>query len=262
MPTVAVIDSKRLKQVLFNLLSNAAKFTSGGDIRLQVDALPENASGPRHLRFTVTDTGSGIPEEDLQRILLPYERNTLDIPGSGLGLTIAARIVHKMGSELEIESSVGLGSQFRFEIALETAQERDVLPSVQSFSTPAPFGTGKCILVVEDDPSMRDYLVEVLSLADFDVIHRENLDEAKREFPGSSFDAILVTQTTPTENTWEFLRKLHEAFSGNPPPVILYSATPLERPAGFPADIDFHSVLLKPVLPEELFKTVQEAVHA
>lgn len=262
MPTVAVIDSKRLKQVLFNLLSNAAKFTSGGDIRLQVDALPENASGQRHLRFTVTDTGSGIPEEDLQRILLPYERNVTDRPGSGLGLTIATRIVHKMGGELEIESTVGLGSQFRFEIALETAQESDVLPSVQSFSTPAPFGTGKCILVVEDDPSMRDYLVEVLSLADFDVIHRENLDEAAREFPGSSFDAIMVTQTTAGEDTWEFLRKLHEALPGNPPPVILYSATPLERQAGFPADIDFHAVLLKPVLPEELFKTVQEAVRA
>jgi len=63
MPTVAVIDQKRLKQVLFNLLSNAAKFTSGGDIHLQVDALPENAGGSRHLRFTVTDTGSGIPKK-------------------------------------------------------------------------------------------------------------------------------------------------------------------------------------------------------
>jgi len=167
-----------------------------------------------------------------------------------------------MGGELEIESIVGLGSQFRFEIAFETAQERDVLPSVQSFSTPAPFGTGKSILVVEDDPSMRDYLVEVLSLADFDVIQRESLDEAAGDFPGASFDAVLVTQTAPWKDAWEFLRKLREAFPENPPPAILYSATPPERPAGFSADIDFHAVLLKPVLPEELFNTLQEAVRS
>ncbi|OGS92669.1 MAG: hypothetical protein A2061_02700 [Gallionellales bacterium GWA2_59_43] len=263
MPTVAVFDSRRLKQVLFNLLSNAAKFTMGGDIRLQVDVLPEGEHGRRHLRFTVSDTGPGIPEEDRQRIFMPYERQASERPGSGLGLAIATRVVHKMGGELSIESTVGEGSQFWFEIALETAQENDVLPIVQAFSIPEPFGTGKCILIVESDPIMRDYLGEVLSLADFDVIYSENMEDAAREISGASFDAILVTQTAARENTWKFLCKLHESLPGNPPPVILYSAMLLQRPDGFSEEIDFNVVLLKPVWPEELLRTMHELIdHA
>jgi signal transduction histidine kinase len=263
MPSVAVIDSKRLKQVLLNLLSNAAKFTSGGDIRLQVDVLPENEKGIRHLRFTVSDTGSGIPEEDRQRIFLPYERNAPNRPGSGLGLAIATQVAHKMGGELRVESVVDVGSKFWFEIALETAQESDVLPSARAFPLPEPFGTGKSILIVEGDSAMRDYLGEVLALADFDVIFSKHMDDAVRELSDSSCDVILITQTAACENIWEFLLKLHEALPGNPPPVILYSATPLQRPEGLPEEIDFYSELLKPVWPEELLKTVQEAVvHA
>lgn len=258
LPPVAVIDSKRLKQVLLNLLSNASKFTSDGDIQLHVEIVQEKANDGWRLRFTVSDTGSGIPEEDQQRIFLPYERRKSDRPGSGLGLTIAYQIVHKMGSELKMESTNGKGSQFWFEIPLETAQEDDVLQSVQTFPMPAPFGTGKRILIVEGNPAMQDYVSEILSLADFDVVSSGNRVEAERELSGAPFDAVLITQAAPEQSAWELLLKLHELRRENAPPVILYSAVPPQRPDGFPEGIDFHATLLKPISPDTLIDIMQE----
>lgn len=260
LPPVAVIDSKRLKQVLINLLSNASKFTSEGDIRLQVKIVPEQVGGARRLRFTVADTGSGIPEEDQQRIFLPYERSKSDRPGSGLGLAIASQIVRKMGGELKVESTSGNGSRFEFEIPLETAQEDDVLQPVPVFPIPALFGTGKRILIVEGNPAMQDYLSEILFLSDFDVVKSENMKEAENQLSASTFDAVLVTQTAPEQGAWEFLLKLHKLHHDNAPPVILYSATPLQRPDDFPEGVDFHATPLKPVLPEKLIEIMQDHV--
>lgn len=258
LPPVAVIDAKRLRQVLINLLSNSAKFTSGGDIQLQVSVISGETSRDRRLRFEVADTGIGIPEGDRLRIFLPYERRNSTSPDLGLGLAIASQIVRKMGGELSMESTVGKGSRFWFDIQLEIARESSVLQPMQPFPSPPSFGTGKKVLLVEQDAEMRDYLNELLSLADFDVVVSASTVEALAQFARSRCDAVALTLTAPQEDAWKLLLQLRNTAPGVP--MLFYSAIPPQRPTGFPEGLDFHAVLLKPISPEELLETMRDMV--
>jgi two-component system sensor histidine kinase RpfC len=124
MPDVAPAlrgDPHHLRQVLLNLIGNAIKFTQKGSITVHVSLVAETPLGPR-LKFTVRDTGIGIPEEAQQRIFDSFaqadETTTRRFGGTGLGTTIARQLVDLMGGRMGLESSVGLGSTFWFEITL------------------------------------------------------------------------------------------------------------------------------------------------
>jgi signal transduction histidine kinase len=109
-PTDLVGDPTRLRQVLLNLLGNAIKFTQSGEVSLRVD-LDANPSVPTALRFTVSDTGIGIPNEKLARVFERFTQadssTTRRFGGSGLGLTISKRLVELMGGRIWVESRVG-----------------------------------------------------------------------------------------------------------------------------------------------------------
>ncbi|TFV99519.1 HAMP domain-containing protein [Oxalobacteraceae bacterium OM1] len=118
LPTTVIADDKRLRQVLLNLLGNAVKFTDGGAVRLRVTAGP--AEGERvPLHFEVSDTGIGIAPEQFERIFQPFEQvgdPQRRFGGTGLGLSISRQLVRLMGGDIRIESTVGHGSNFRFDI--------------------------------------------------------------------------------------------------------------------------------------------------
>lgn len=117
-PTYVLGDATRLRQVLVNLLGNAVKFTAAGGVRVRVT----RGDGPDAVHFAVTDTGIGIPAEALQRIFEPFtqadESTTRTHGGTGLGLSICDALVRMMGGRMHVESTVGKGSTFSFEIAL------------------------------------------------------------------------------------------------------------------------------------------------
>ncbi len=131
-PEIVYGDRRRLRQVLFNLLGNAIKFTEEGKVSFGVYELNESGeletqklknSKTQKLRFEVEDTGIGIPPEQLERILQPFEQlsgGQLYSQGLGLGLAISRRFVHKMGGELHVSSTVGQGSRFWFDLDLST----------------------------------------------------------------------------------------------------------------------------------------------
>ena len=107
-------DSLRLRQVVTNLMSNAVKFTSEGSVTLTCRPV-----GDYRFSFSVTDTGTGIPEERHEAVFSSFSQASADIAshygGTGLGLSIAARIVRLLGGEIQLESEVGKGSCFSFE---------------------------------------------------------------------------------------------------------------------------------------------------
>src|SRR5476651_2631702 len=121
-PTDLVGDPTRLRQVLLNLLGNAIKFTEFGEVSLRVD-LDANPSVPTALRFTVSDTGIGIPNEKLARVFERFTQadssTTRRFGGSGLGLTISRRLVELMGGRIWVESEVSRGSVFAFTVPFE-----------------------------------------------------------------------------------------------------------------------------------------------
>ena len=152
-------DSLRLRQVLLNLLSNAIKFTAEGSIELRVELLDESPGPQCGLRFTVTDTGMGIPLSRQQVIFDPFiqaDSSTVrNYGGTGLGLTICRRLVEKMGGEIGVTSEPGRGSAFFFTALFRKLATHAKRPTGQY---PAP-KTGQesalHILMVEDDPTSR-----------------------------------------------------------------------------------------------------------
>jgi signal transduction histidine kinase/DNA-binding response OmpR family regulator len=251
LPAAVQIDPKRLRQVLLNLLSNAAKFTSAGTIDFSVR---HEALGAEQvaLTFSVTDSGSGIAPQALERIFLPFERLQSEQPGSGLGLSIARQIVRSMDSELQVHSTPGQGSRFSFRVVLASADESEVaLPPQMLKPQEQPLqARGKRMLVVDDDAASRDYLLEMLTAAEVDVIAAANGDEALRLLQAQQVDAVLSDQNMPHMDGWALLHQLRTRYPTLP--VVLCSAMPPQAPEGMATAWRFDGQLLKPVMPEQL----------
>lgn len=147
LPAMVVLDGRRLRQVLLNLLANAAKFTRHGTISLVVEAAPQ--ADRWSLRFTVSDTGIGMHAEAQSRVFNAFTQLQPQQAGVGLGLFIAQQIVDAMGGKLLVESSPGMGSQFSFEISVacgDNMQRRlpaksPIITPEQPLANPAQFAT-------------------------------------------------------------------------------------------------------------------------
>jgi sensor histidine kinase regulating citrate/malate metabolism len=134
-PTFIHSDEKRLCQVLLNLLSNAIKFTDYGEVKFGVEVIDDLTADEQletsKIRFTVEDTGVGISPEQLQKIFLPFEQvgdSFRKAEGTGLGLAISTQIVKMMGSKIQVESKLGQGSKFWFDLNLaKVTDELDLI---------------------------------------------------------------------------------------------------------------------------------------
>ncbi|QDT65097.1 PAS domain S-box protein [Calycomorphotria hydatis] len=131
-PSRLIADSVRLRQVILNLVTNAVKFTSSGQIALRVDILQGSQQNVR-LRFSVRDTGIGMPAEQIERVFEPFEQadnsSTRRYGGTGLGLSICRRLVNLMGSEIYCQSVMGEGTEFHFKVDLKAARQIDTYTS-------------------------------------------------------------------------------------------------------------------------------------
>ncbi|MFW5967856.1 MAG: ATP-binding protein [Persicimonas sp.] len=123
-PETIESDPLRLRQILFNLVGNAIKFTSDGEVRLRVSA---PSSEPHRIVFEVIDTGIGMTQEQVDRLFTPFEQTDASVSqrygGTGLGLAISKRLVDRLGGDIEVESEPGVGSTFRFWIETPTTAE-------------------------------------------------------------------------------------------------------------------------------------------
>ncbi|MBP5976865.1 response regulator [Brasilonema sp. CT11] len=196
LPQYIRTDESKLRQVLFNLVGNAVKFTQAGSVTLRVKLetkdwglgiRKEISQSPilntQSLIFEVEDTGSGIASEELDQLFEPFvqtETGRRSQEGTGLGLPISRKFVQLMGGNITVESQLGKGSCFRFNIQAQSI-EADVIPlsatSQQVIGVAAGQPTYR-IMVVEDKPSNRQLLVELLKPVGFEVQEAENGIEA------------------------------------------------------------------------------------
>lgn len=155
-PQLALGDPLRLRQVLVNLLVNAVKFTERGEVVAQAEL-----AGPGRVRFAVRDTGAGIAAEHLERIFRPFEQADRSIGrrygGAGLGLSISRRLVELMGGRLEVESALGRGSTFHFELALPAVE-----PAIGRAEPMPATLRGLKVLVADENPTGRLILHEMV----------------------------------------------------------------------------------------------------
>jgi signal transduction histidine kinase len=166
LPEVVATDEKRLRQILINLLSNAIKFTAAGTVGVAVAYRNQVAS------LSVTDTGPGVPAQDLKRIFEPFERGTdlaaRALPGLGLGLTITKLLAELMGGEVTVASEPGRGSTFTVRLMLSAVAHPVAVRPARSVRGYA--GPRRTVLVVDDDADHRALMRELLEPIGFTVL--------------------------------------------------------------------------------------------
>ena len=186
LPLVLEVDAKRLRQVLENLLTNAAKFTSHGHIEFHITVSTDDTAddyGPQHFLFTVRDSGPGIPAEELARIFEPFHRlkGAEHHEGLGLGLAIAQQWIKRMGGSIEASSILGQGTTMQVRIALQQASENSLSHQNQILDEGLPpnlDGRHYRIWIVEDSHIIRSMLCAELGGLGFTVVPIGNGQEA------------------------------------------------------------------------------------
>ncbi|MEM9002422.1 MAG: response regulator [Cyanobacteria bacterium P01_F01_bin.86] len=216
LPEAIIGDESRLKQVLINLLGNAIKFTDHGSVSLTVDVLNlENKVGLRNssrLRFAVMDTGVGIESAFLESIFHPFEQVgnlQKQSTGTGLGLAISQKILTLMGSQLEVESSVGKGSTFWFDVDVTQVTEWNILSTNTDQKNILGYTGEKLqILVVDDRVENRSLVVNLLEPIGFQVSEANNGQEAWERMNRSRPDIVIIDLMMPEMNGYELLKEL------------------------------------------------------
>jgi CheY-like chemotaxis protein len=220
-PDGVVGDAPRLKQVLLNLLGNGVKFTERGGITLALAVQPaaaEQTDRPNDtvcVRFTVTDTGIGIPQAALEEVFQPFHqvdstRSRLR-GGTGLGLAISQRIIQAMGGRIEVDSRIGMGSVFRFDLHLPLA------PHVPPPMHDSDFGgldttaqVGGVVLLVEDNVVNRMIGAEMLKSFGVDVLEAEDGAQALTLLQSQRVDLVLMDIQMPVLDGYAATRALRE----------------------------------------------------
>lgn len=263
LPTVVLGDEKRLRQVLLNLLGNGVKFTETGKVTfgVEIDGSPAaNRRSPISIHFAVTDTGIGIPADQITRIFQPFEQTgerTQRAKGTGLGLAISRQLVELMGSRIEVESQVGEGSTFRFAIALPVA-ERERTDHNSSRHIRGYRGTRRTVLVVDDRLENRRVLLDLLTPLGFGVTLAENGRDAVSLAEAANPDLILMDLVMPEMMGFEAVPLIRALPGLADVPIIAVSASVLEAERVQSREMGCDDFLQKPVEADKLLALMEK----
>jgi two-component system sensor histidine kinase/response regulator len=264
-PELVMVDGLRLRQILLNLVGNAVKFTSQGEIEVHasVEEVNDNGFG---LHFTVRDTGVGIAPDKLDLIFQAFSQadnsTTRVYGGTGLGLTISSRLVQLMGGQMWVESQPGQGSAFHFRITagqVEAAVAERLVQDVQM--------EGVKVLVVDDNLTNRVILQRWLSNWHAETVITENGEEALKALRAEGgrnrpFHVVLTDYQMPVMDGLELAARVRRETGFPQPAIVLLTsgARSLYLEDGRPKD--FQAALAKPLRKGELSKTLRHLIES
>ncbi len=282
-PDMVAGDPVRIRQVLLNLIDNAVKFTDKGEVLLSIKRKNETERDV-NLEFSVADTGVGIAPEKIGSLFKKFSQvdtsTTRLHGGTGLGLAIAQSLIRLMGGNIQVESTVGKGSRFFFEITLEKEIEQQAGAETTTTDDEAREETGPIarnmekltVLLAEDHPINRKLVERFLTIKGWQVIHAENGREAIQKFRENqgNVDIILMDIQMPEVDGYEAaacIRQLEKEADagtgtgkGKPKriPIIALTAHALVtyRDKSYSSGMDAY--LTKPINPEKLYQLVYE----
>ncbi len=257
-PERVVLDPTRVKQILFNLVSNAIKFSDRGAVVLDV-RVRRDASGPGRpeLEFVVTDTGIGMDEATLARLFNRFVQGDNSRSrrhgGTGLGLEISRNLARLMGGDITVRSRLGEGSSFTFRLPLEVPAE----PAADAAAAAAALaGRSRAlqVLVAEDHPVNRQYMAALLENLGHDAHFTTNGEEAVRAARERSFDVVLMDLHMPVLDgvgATRAIRALPDRVRSTVP-IVALTADAFEQTRERCLVAGMNDFLTKPVSPEKL----------
>ncbi|MGD8498387.1 MAG: response regulator, partial [Chromatiales bacterium] len=258
-PSALVGDPLRLRQVLINLLSNALKFTEAGDIVVKAESVKDEG-GKVWLRFSVRDSGIGIPPEKLGTLFESFTQadgsTTRKYGGTGLGLAICKQLTELMGGEIGADSEPGKGSTFWLEIPFE----RQAAEHEKTYHVSVDL-EGLKVLVTDDNPMARDILTETMRSFGFEVGEAADgedalaqLHAAKRD--GCPFDLVLMDWKMPGMDGLETSRRIRSTPELGEVPIVMITAFGREHQSEEGEAAGINAFLTKPVQQSVLFDTL------
>lgn len=252
LPPRLIGDAMRIKQVLLNLANNALKFTERGHVTLRVRRTDEG------LRFSVIDTGPGIPEASQARLFQRFEQVTSPQrrAGSGLGLAICRELVTMMGGSIELESKLAFGSTFHVRLPLPLAQEPGATAGPRSDGVDA--SSPLRILLVEDDAIVAAVVRGLLERAGHDVSYVGNGLAALAELAQATFDVILLDLDLPGIDGFQIARLIRQREEpGRRIPIVAITARSGGDEEMRARDAGMDGFLRKPLTGEQLREAIQ-----
>ena len=251
------VDRQRVSQVLYNLFSNASKYSREWSTVRVTASLEE-----LHLTVSVVDEGRGIPAEQLPRLFSKFSRIDYDsgpeIEGHGLGLTICRGIVGSHGGRIWAESDgEGRGTRFTFTLpAVDATAEPSASPTAAS--TPGTSAACDRILAIDDDPQVLRYVRNVLSEAGYSVAVTSEPDEFDRLIEAERPHLILLNLMLPGTSGFELIKRIPNVFEV---PVIFLSSRGREQDFARAFEMGAADYLVKPFAPTELVARIRAALH-
>ncbi len=263
-PRAVVLDGRRLRQVLLNLLGNAIKFTDAGNVRLAIT----RADGT--LRFEVTDTGPGIESEALSDIFAAFAQTKTGAAagGTGLGLAICDRLITRMGGVLNVESALGQGSCFWFELPLvqgrqaARAEPEDLESTLPSFDARLAPGQELTAMVVDDTTANRHIVASLLESAGVRVITAANGLEAIERAHAHRPHIIFMDLKMSGLDGLEATQRLTRDPATSAIPIVAVTASALGNSRQRAREAGCVDYLAKPVRAQQLFGMLQTHLGA
>ena len=263
-PSTIKGDPLRLGQVLTNLVGNAVKFTEKGDVLVSIAPRPAPDSGAVMLEFSVSDTGVGMTQEQIQGLFRPFTQAGTDTSrkygGTGLGLAICKRLVEMMGGDIRVESVPGQGSKFTFTAVFEAVDDSEA--PLTTIGQASDYLRDRRILIVDDNDGARRVLAEMVSA--FGMVTEtassgpQALDLLRaRALEGTPFEIVLLDWRMPELDGLETARRIrNDVFLIDMPAVLMVTAYSHELVMDAVEEIGLQGVLLKPVTQSVMFNTV------
>ncbi|MDQ8182153.1 two-component regulator propeller domain-containing protein [Pelagicoccus sp. SDUM812005] len=266
-PLTTVTDPLRLKQVLWNLLSNALKFTEEGEIRLGITVRESATPGQMEIEYSVKDSGIGIPKEEHQRIFNRFHKLDEDgkklYRGTGLGLTITHTLTTLMHGTITLQSEPNVGTEFF--VTFPFIREIENAPSKAGRAIPAPNFleadlSGYNLLVIEDEAPNFEYISRVLKKTGIKIEWVDRGGAAVERFQSQSFDLVLLDLKLPEVDGYEVAAQIR-ALSPDIP-IVVQSAYAMREDILKSQKAGANEHLSKPFSPKELMNALTKYLLA
>jgi len=247
-PDWLVGDPQRLRQVLLNLLSNAVKFTDSGSVTVSLGIVGQRAHSV-DLRFTVADTGIGIPREMQEAVFEPFTQadssTTRRYGGTGLGLTICRKLIALMNGTLELESEPGRGSAFHFTLSFAIAQRpAATVPATARIECPS---RRLRVLLAEDNAINQKVSAQLLERLGHQVDVAGNGREAVAAAARAQYDLVLMDCQMPEMDGYAAARAIRLMDGGHNLPIVAMTANAMAEDRGRCLEAGMDGYLAKPI---------------